>query len=482
MKTAGSLARYVRLRWRLPNAALLSPGAAAQSPAPQASATGASVAEVGAEAAGDAATGGGEGFDVGFGVGCGEGPVPLGQIDIFEEQGEGQRLRGEDGVADCGVGYLVGAGEVGVGLVGEMDAEQGTAGKGLGSVAGAAGIDVLLKEGCLHRAAGLVAQGSQARVDLGLVVGEVGHQGPGGEHGGWVSRKGATGEADALVVLATDELQDVGASRHCGDGHSAAQGLAKGGQVRLDGVESADVAGAEAEACDYLVQDEEGAVTAGQLPGCVDVLAAGRNEAAGTDEGLEDKAGELIAVAAEVVAQQIDVVEAGDNDGVGEDGGKALTLELLKAGETGMAMDAFESPRVSAVPSASDLHDDVAPGEALGEHDGVHSGEGAAGGEAHALGTGLAAEDFGRLDLDAIGEASLEAPTVLEGAGESGGDHVGVVTEHVGEVALPEVEDGVTVLVPDGSSLGGDDAGRERLVEADGVAPAIDEAVQASFV
>ncbi len=101
---------------------------------------------------------------------------------------------------------------------------------------------------------------------------------------------------------------------------------------------------------------------------------------------------------------------------------------------------------------------------------------------APAFGSGAPAEQLRRLDLQQVGEAGLQAESVLEGGAQGFGDHRGVVPQDVGVMPLPEVEDAVTVHVFQPGACRPGDAGRERLDEPKVMAAAVDQVVSGILV
>ena len=125
------------------------------------------------------------------------------------------------------------------------------------------------------------------------------------------------------------------------------------------------------------------------------------------------------------------------------------------------------------MPPAAHFHHQVAPREGPRQQDGVHCGQGAAGGETHALRARLPAQYLGRLGLQAVGKARLQPETFRKSAGQGLGDDRRVVTQDVGVVSLPKIQDAVSVLVLQPRPLSRDDARREGLDEPYRVAAAI---------
>jgi hypothetical protein len=159
--------------------------------------------------------------------------------------------------------------------------------------------------------------------------------------------------------------------------------------------------------------------------------------------------------------------------------GQAAALCLFEVVGTFLVIvHAHQAPRLGAVPAASDLHDALTSREAAGEHGGVHGCQGPAGGEPDLLRTGPVTEHLGHPGLEGVREPRLEAESRAKGGRKGRGDHRWVVPQDVCVVALPEIEDGVPVLVHHAGAVGGRDPRRERLQQPDGVAAAVHEVAE----
>ena len=278
--------------------------------------------------------------------------------------------------------------------------------------------------------------------------------------------------AAAEVPLAG--LHDPGRPDDRGHGVSAADDLAERRQVGPDPVERLEPGRAEAESGDDLVEDEQDAVPRRQLPGQREIFPGGREEPADPEERLDDEAGDPVAACGDDPAEVVAVVEAGDEgppDDVVEQAGRFAALETLLA----VVLDPFQEVGRGAVPAAADLQDQVAARQPLGEHDGVHRGQGPGGREAD-LGVAPADrldETLGQLDLVAGLEARVErAPA--EARGHPLPDEPGIVAEDVGVVALPEIDVVVAVDVPDQGAGGPGGEERVGLPQPDRMAAPLD--------
>jgi len=127
------------------------------------------------------------------------------------------------------------------------------------------------------------------------------------------------------------------------------------------------------------------------------------------------------------------------------------------------------------MPAASDLEDQIAARQPLGQHDGVHRGQGPGGREAD---LGVAAPDrpderLGELDLVAGLEARVER-SPAEARGHPFPDEPGIVAEDIGVVALPEIDVVVAVDVPDQGAGGPGGEERVGLPQPDRMAATLD--------
>jgi len=120
--------------------------------------------------------------------------------------------------------------------------------------------------------------------------------------------------------------------------------------------------------------------------------------------------------------------------------------------------------------------------EGTRQEDAVHGRQRAAGRESRLLGAGLAAQNLRRFYLQTIRETSLKALAALQRVDDRPDDDLRVVAQHVGVVALPEVQNAMAVLIPDEGSMGFRNARRERRSESARVAHAIHQALFGSFV
>mmetsp|Transcript_9625 Transcript_9625/g.22391 ORF Transcript_9625/g.22391 Transcript_9625/m.22391 type:complete len:286 (+) Transcript_9625:1897-2754(+) len=245
--------------------------------------------------------------------------------------------------------------------------------------------------------------------------------------------------------------------------HAAADDLAKDGDVRREagdqrGVMALGRGQADAEAGHHLVQHQQRAMLCAQP-------AQGRHEGHGgahevhvAGDGLDDDAGQLLAMLGESGLQLLDVVVFED-DRVGRRAGRDAGAGRVAEG--GQARASFHEQRVGvAVVAALEL-DELGPaGGAAGQADGAHRRFGARADEAHLVDAGHQLQDlFGQLDLALGGRAEGEAlgRSLLHGLPHR---RVAVAEDHrapgadVVDVALPFGVPDIGPLAP------GDEAGR----------------------
>lgn len=117
--------------------------------------------------------------------------------------------------------------------------------------------------------------GGEPVLEVGAVLLEVGEHGARGDHRDRVldvrtAEEGGVGGRVAVVavgpVAAVDAVHDVGAAGDGPDGEAAAEELAVGGEVGGDAVQLLSAAQGGAEAGEHLVEEQDDAVAAGQLP------------------------------------------------------------------------------------------------------------------------------------------------------------------------------------------------------------------------
>ncbi len=215
----------------------------------------------------------------------------------------------------------------------------------------------------------------------------------------------------------------VGPSRHRRDRHAAAHDLRVRRKIRRHPEQPRGASRAEPEARDHLVVDKEGAVLRGELPRGVEELQRGRQAPARPEERLEDEAGHPAAVPVEELLQHRRIVEARDDDLRLHPAREPPALRVLEAaGILLVVVHPDQAPGLRPVPAAAHLHHQLAPGEGPGEKRGVHGGQGAAGGEAHAVEPRARAHQLRRAHLQGIRESRLQAEPVLEPARQRVGD------------------------------------------------------------
>ena len=306
----------------------------------------------------------------------------------------------EAGVA--GAVGLFGGGVVVGGLVGEEEAHEGADG------------------GDLHGEAGLGDHGGEVGRQLGrparqLHVGGVVEEVEDGQAGG--GGQGVPRQRARLVdgPAGGEHRHHVGPAPEGGEGQSPADDLAEGGEVGGDAEVGLGAAGAEAEAGDDLVEDEEGAGPVARLAESVEEARRRGDEAHVGRHRLDHHRGHVVADLGD------DVV--GDDEGVGDrrlgHAGRAGQAEGGQAAAAG----GQEVVGVAVVAAVED-HDAVAAGEAAGHPDGRHARLGAAGDEPDALARRHpVADGLGQEDLPLGGGAVRRA---LGGGPGDGLDDLGV--------------------------------------------------------
>ncbi len=216
----------------------------------------------------------------------------------------------------------------------EVDHEQGAARNDVVPVARAAGLDAGLGEDAFDAAAEPLPRPSQPGIDRRRVAGQIPEHDEAGLHVFRMGRERAAFEIDALAAAraALARLHDLARPDDGRDGVPAADDLAERRQVGPDAVECLDPARPEAEARDDLVEDEEDAALGRQAAGQLEVLLRGRDEAADAEEGLDDEAGDAVAVLADDPFEVRAVVEPGDKgppDDIVEEPGRLPAFEPL---------------------------------------------------------------------------------------------------------------------------------------------------------
>jgi len=353
-----------------------------------------------------------------------------------------------------------------------MDRRHGAAGQGIVAVAGASRLQALRTQGFLHGPAGLVPQGSQPGIYLRFAIHQVTHHCDGCEHRGGVAGVRSPGELDTSRFAG--KVHHLRPAGHCRNRHTASHDLGECRKVGLDRKQPGGAAGTETKARDDLIEDKESPVLPGQLPRRLQESQGGRQAAAGPHERLQNEARYAGSVSAKLLFEHSDVVEARDKHLVRHGAGKATALRVLEAVTVlGVIIHADQSPGLGTVPSPSNLQDLFPPGGGPRQHDGIHGCKGAAGGEPDPLGPCSAAESLRHLDLQGVRETRLQPEALCEGRSQRPGDFPGVVPQDVCVMALPEIQDPVTVLISHAGAPRLADAGRKRPQETDGVAAAV---------
>ena len=194
------------------------------------------------------------------------------------------------------------------------------------------------------------------------------------------------------------------------------------------------------------------------------------------------KTGQLRAVAPEVIGQHLGVVEAGDHHLFFNGHGQPLGIAELEVVLAVVVLDSHQSPRLGAVPAAADLHNPIPAGVGPGQEDRIHRGQGAAGREADPLHSGSTAENLRGFTLELFDESGLQAPAGGEGIPERLGDDCRIVSENVGVMSLPEIEDALSVFDRDAGSPGITDTRRKGSDQAEVVASPVNQSFQSLLV
>ena len=246
---------------------------------------------------------------------------------------------------------------------------------------------------------------------------------------------------------------------------SAASGRAAG---------EAPVAGvAGAEAGEDLVEDQQGAVFAGD-PGQAGVEALARGDDAHVGGGrLGDDGGDVGAVLGEGGLDGGEVV-VGQHEGLGGGGGgDAGGAGQRQGGQAGAGRG--EEPVEVAVVAAGELDDEVPAGEAAGQPDGGHGRLGAGGDHPDALGGGDAfLDDRGEVGLVRGGRA--EGQPAVDGGVHGGEDRRVGVSQQRRAPGADQVDVLGAVGVGQVRALGGDHEPRGPADGAEGADRGVDAA------
>jgi hypothetical protein len=182
-------------------------------------------------------------------------------------------------------------------------------------------------------------------------------------------------------------------------GHAAADDLAEHRQVRRDPVALLGSAVGDAEARHHLVEHQQGAAVVARLAQALEEPVGGRDTAHVAGDGLDDDAGELVAVPLDHGAHAREIVErrsqrVGGRRGRHAGGGRDAERRETRAG--------LDEQRVGVpVVAAGELEDLVASRRGARQAHGRHRGLGARADEAHEL-------DRGHRVLDRRGELDLQ--------------------------------------------------------------------------
>ena len=203
---------------------------------------------------------------------------------------------------------------------------------------------------------------------------------------------------------------------------------------------------------------------------------AGRGDSADrAQERFDDETTDPRTQLVELPAQVVQIVEPRQRD-LGTDAlRQPLAFQLIEGSAVGR--DSLQAEGLAAVPPARNLQHAVASGERPRQHHRVEGGQRAAGGQANCLGTGSARDPLGHLGLDLVHHPALQTAAVLEYRGQRVADQHRVVPQHIGEMALPVVEQALPIQILDRRARGPARDGHERIVPADGVAGPVQHAV-----
>jgi len=248
-------------------------------------------------------------------------------------------------------------------------------------------------------------------LDQGLVIDDLEGREPGG-HGEIVAAEGG-GMDDTAIQLAEGFLVNVPAGGDGADGDvPAAEGLGEGDDVGLEVpmLEAEPFAGPAEPALD-LVGNEEGAMLAAEGLDLDEEIAGGIFDAFALD-GLEDDGGDVAAG-----EEGFDAGKIADGDAMA-----ALEVRAETVLEMGIAHDG-QGTHGKAVEGAFQRDEPAASGGGAGELDGA----------LHGLGAGVTEEDGIEMSGHALDER------LGEDAAEEGAIHL----DHVGEVEIEDVAEGL---------------------------------------
>lgn len=284
----------------------------------------------------------------------------------------------------------------------------------------------------------------------------------GGQSGG--HRQRISGEGASLEDGSGrgDEVHGGGGAAVGGSGQAAADDFAEGGQVGGDAVALLGAAGREPEAGHDLVEEQQGAVLAGQFAEALEVSGIGGNETHVAGDRFEEYGRDLTGEGLEDLGDGVGVVEF-DEQGIGR--GAWGDAGAVGGSESGGGRSGLNEQSVDVAMIMSFHFDKFgACGGGTGEADGRHGGFGSGGDEANLVDRGDHAGDgFGDFGL-ALGRGA-EAGTRFEGRRDGGFDRRVAVPEDHGAPGADVINVLMIVDIPKVSALG---AGDERRFAADG--------------
>ena len=260
------------------------------------------------------------------------------------------------------------------------------------------------------------------------------------------------------LTLSGQDAHDLAPAAERRDRIAVAHRLGVRGQVRPDAEVLGRPAPGEPEAGLDLVEDEQDPELLGERPHRRVEAGLGQDALGIAEDGLDDDRGDVLALALEQAAQEVDVVVAGRDDrlrdGLGMPRPQARRTGLSLVAELGHVVrrDADERVVVDAVVLALELHDLVAAGVAAGDAHRVHRGLGAGHRQARLLDpAGDLADELGGPDLVLAREAEAHAPA--HPLVDMVVDPVVTVAQDHRAVAHPQVDELVAVDVPDPAAL-----------------------------
>ena len=263
-------------------------------------------------------------------------------------------------------------------------------------------------------------------------------------------------EGSGLIHLAQggDHIHHIPAAAVGAHGHTRADDLAEGGEVRADAEEALGAVDAQPEAGDHLVKNQQGAVFVAQLPQPGEKALLRRNHAHIGGHRLHQHRGDLAGVG---LKQGFDAFQVVVNGGEGVGG--AAGGHTCAAGHAGghHAGAGFHQQTVAvAVIAAIELYDLAAAGKAPGGPDGAHHRLGAGVHHPHHLNGGnQLADSLRHHHLDLRGGAVAQAPGA--GVGHRLPDLGPVVAQNHGTPGADVVNVGLAVGIGHIGAVGGGD-------------------------